>query len=105
MFEPAHAGCYDEIDERPARQSIRLPAGRNNRADVLAWPVGWWGECAPEEWRRQIKLRIHRPGKIANYKAKGKFIIGAGSAKMAGDNLKSLISNFEFQIKMISPGS
>ena len=28
-FEPTHVGCYDEIDERPARQGIRFPAGAN----------------------------------------------------------------------------
>jgi hypothetical protein len=35
-FEPAHAGCYDEIDGRPARQSIRFPATHKRRAGV--WP-------------------------------------------------------------------
>jgi hypothetical protein len=36
QFEPAHAGCYDEIEERPACQSIRFPAGCKRRAGV--WP-------------------------------------------------------------------
>ena len=40
-FELAHAGCYDEIDDRPARQSIRIPAGANVAQafghDAQAW--------------------------------------------------------------------
>jgi hypothetical protein len=40
-FEPTHIGCYDEIDERPARQSIRFPAGANVAQafghDAQAW--------------------------------------------------------------------
>jgi len=35
-FEPAHVGCYDEIDERPARQSGSL-SGRPQTSRRV-WP-------------------------------------------------------------------
>jgi hypothetical protein len=35
-FEPAHAGCYDEIDDRPARQSDSLSGRAQTSRRCLA---------------------------------------------------------------------